>query len=80
MELEVAAVDLLDVRGAPKVFEVNASPALLEMEQATGVDLAASIIARAEVLVAGSSRSRPRAKTDGGAVATSVASSRPSAK
>jgi ribosomal protein S6--L-glutamate ligase len=52
MKLEVAAVDLLDVRGSPKVFEVNASPAIVEMEAATGVNLAARIIERAEGLVA----------------------------
>ncbi len=51
--LEVAAVDLLDVQGQPKVFEVNSSPALPEMEAATGVDLASLIISRAEALVAG---------------------------
>lgn len=48
--LEVAAVDLLDVKGRPKVFEVNSSPALPEMEAATGVDLAGAIIRRAEEL------------------------------
>lgn len=51
--LEVAAVDLLDVKGHPKVFEVNSSPALPEMETATGVDLATLIIQRAEALVEG---------------------------
>jgi ribosomal protein S6--L-glutamate ligase len=51
--LEVAAVDMLDVQGQPKVFEVNSSPALPEMEAATGMDLAALIIERAEALVAG---------------------------
>jgi ribosomal protein S6--L-glutamate ligase len=51
--LEVAAVDLLDVEGQPKVFEVNSSPALPEMEVATGMDLATLIITRAEELVAG---------------------------
>lgn len=50
--LEVAAVDLLDVKGQPKVFEVNSSPALPEMEAATGMDLATPIIERAEELVA----------------------------
>lgn len=48
--LEIAAIDLLDVQGALKVFEVNASPALADMEAATGVDIADRIIARAEVL------------------------------
>jgi ribosomal protein S6--L-glutamate ligase len=51
--LEVAAVDMLDVQGQPKVFEVNSSPALPEMEAATGMNLADLIIARAEALVAG---------------------------
>jgi len=48
--LEVAAVDLLDVQGVPKVFEVHSSPAVAEMEDATGVDLATPIILRAEDL------------------------------
>jgi ribosomal protein S6--L-glutamate ligase len=51
--LEVAAVDLLDVKGKPKVFEVNSSPALPDMEDVTGMDLATPIIERAEQLVAG---------------------------
>lgn len=50
--LEVAGVDLIDVRGQPKVFEVNSSPALAEMERATGLDLAQKIISRVEALVA----------------------------
>ncbi|HSP80971.1 MAG TPA: RimK family alpha-L-glutamate ligase, partial [Myxococcaceae bacterium] len=54
--LEVAAVDLLDVQGRPKVFEVNSSPALPEMEAATGLDLAGLIIERSEVLAAGGPR------------------------
>ncbi len=53
--LEVCAVDLLELKkSTPKVFEVNASPALPEMERATGVDLAAAIIARAEEVARGS--------------------------
>jgi ribosomal protein S6--L-glutamate ligase len=51
--LEVCAVDLLEVRkGPPRVFEVNASPSLSEMEAATGVDLATAIIEHAEALAA----------------------------
>jgi ribosomal protein S6--L-glutamate ligase len=50
MGLEVAAVDLLDVKGSPRVFEVNASPAITRLEQATGVDIAGRIIDRAEAL------------------------------
>jgi ribosomal protein S6--L-glutamate ligase len=63
--LEVAAVDMLDVEGAPKVFEVNASPALAEMEAATGVDLAGRIIERAEVLVR-QARAAPAGKKGSG--------------
>lgn len=51
VQLEVAAIDMLDVRGSPKVFEVNASPAIAEMEDATGMDLASRIIERAEAIV-----------------------------
>lgn len=51
MGLEVAAVDLLDVASGPRVFEVNSSPALTEMEEATGVDIAGRIVERAETLV-----------------------------
>ena len=46
--LEVAAVDMLDVHGHPKVFEVHSSPGLAEMEKAVGVDLATPIVVRAE--------------------------------
>jgi ribosomal protein S6--L-glutamate ligase len=53
--LEVAAVDLLDLHGSAKVFEVNSSPALLHMETATGLDLATRLIERAEQLVIPSS-------------------------
>lgn len=48
--LEVAAVDLLDVKGRPKVFEVNSSPALADLEEATGCNIADKVIARAEEL------------------------------
>jgi ribosomal protein S6--L-glutamate ligase len=51
-ELEVCAVDLLELGNSkpPRIFEVNASPSLPEMEAATGVDLATAIISRAEVM------------------------------
>ena len=49
-ELEICAVDMLDVKGGPKVFEINSSPMITEMEKATGVDLATAIIVRAEQL------------------------------
>jgi ribosomal protein S6--L-glutamate ligase len=51
--LEVCAVDLLDVKGRPLVFEVNSSPGIREAEEACGVDVAAAIVARAEELVPG---------------------------
>ncbi|HZX96435.1 MAG TPA: RimK family alpha-L-glutamate ligase [Myxococcales bacterium] len=51
--LEVAAVDLLEARTGPMVFDVNSSPGLKGLERATGKDLAAPIIARAEVLAGG---------------------------
>ena len=60
-ELEICAVDMLDGKGGPKVFEINSSPTITEMETATGVDLASAIIARAEQLLA---RQRLRAVND----------------
>jgi ribosomal protein S6--L-glutamate ligase len=50
--LEVCAVDLLELAGGAKIFEVNPSPELPGMEAATGVDLATPIIMRAEALAA----------------------------
>ncbi|MBX5480907.1 MAG: RimK family alpha-L-glutamate ligase [Myxococcaceae bacterium] len=74
MGLEVAAVDLLDVRGTPKVFEVNASPAIAPMEAATGVDLATPIIERAEALVA--QRGKGGSRRRSGSASKVVASAR----
>lgn len=45
--LEVAAVDMLERGGRPKVFEVDVSPPLLGLERATGLDLAGTIVDRA---------------------------------
>lgn len=42
--LEVAAVDMIDRGGVPKVFEVDVSPPLLPLERATGLDLAGTIV------------------------------------
>ena len=53
--LEVAAVDMLDVQGRLKVFEVHSSPGLAEMEKAVGEDLATPVVVRAEQLA----RERP---------------------
>lgn len=49
--LEVAAVDMLDDEGGPKVFEVNSSPSLPELEAATGKDLAGLVVEHALELV-----------------------------
>lgn len=50
LELEVCAVDLLELKSGAEArpFEINASPALPEMEQATGVNLARAIVQHAE--------------------------------
>lgn len=48
--LEVAGVDLLEARSGPKVMEINSSPGLEGVERATGVDVAAAIVARARTL------------------------------
>lgn len=58
LQLEVCAVDMLDVKGSPRVFEVNSSPSIREAEAACGVDVAARIVDRA-VAVAGVSRGAP---------------------
>jgi ribosomal protein S6--L-glutamate ligase len=55
--LEVCAVDMLEVKGGPRVFEVNCSPGIREAEEACGVDVAAAIVERAALLAAGR---RPR--------------------
>ncbi len=51
--LTVCAVDMLDVKGGPLVFEVNATPSIREAEQACGVDVAGRIVACAEALAGG---------------------------
>ncbi len=67
MRLEVCAVDMLDVRGTPLVFEVNSSPSIREAETACGIDAAARIVDRAfAVAEAGRPRRRPAAAPAGG--------------
>jgi ribosomal protein S6--L-glutamate ligase len=63
LRLEVCAVDMLDVKGGPRVFEVNSSPSIQEAEIACGVDAAGRIVERAEALARGATpaRRRPRA-------------------
>jgi ribosomal protein S6--L-glutamate ligase len=62
--LEVCAVDLLDLRGKPLVFDVNASPGIREAEAACGVDVAGRIVERAVALARRPARrpATPRAR------------------
>lgn len=46
--LEVAAIDMVDLKDGPRIFEVNASPGLKDLEVATKRDLAGEIVALAE--------------------------------
>ncbi len=62
MHLEVCAVDMLDVKGRPRVFEVNSSPSIREAEGACGVDVAAKIVDRAVALAEEASATRRRAR------------------
>jgi len=48
MGLTVAGVDLLQTEEGPKILEVNSSPGLEGIEEATGTDLAARIIEKLE--------------------------------
>jgi ribosomal protein S6--L-glutamate ligase len=50
MGLEIAGVDMLRTPRGPVVLEVNASPGLEGIEEATGVDVAKAIVSRAERL------------------------------
>jgi ribosomal protein S6--L-glutamate ligase len=60
--LEVAAIDMIDGDGGPKVFEVNSSPGLREVEHATGVDAARAMVERAaQLALTGKKKKRPAA-------------------
>jgi ribosomal protein S6--L-glutamate ligase len=61
MRLEVCAVDMLDVKGRPRVFEVNSSPSIREAETACGIDLAGRIVERALALAGARPAPRRRA-------------------
>jgi ribosomal protein S6--L-glutamate ligase len=67
LQLEVCAVDMLDVKGGPRVFEVNSSPSIREAETACGVDAAGRIVERAIALAEG--RAAPRRRVRLGAAA-----------
>jgi ribosomal protein S6--L-glutamate ligase len=66
MRLEVCAVDMLDVKGQPRVFEVNSSPSIREAEAACGVDAAARVVDRA-IALADPRAARRRATGSAGA-------------
>jgi ribosomal protein S6--L-glutamate ligase len=59
LRLEVCAVDMLDVKGRPLVFEVNSSPSIREAEAACGVDLAGRIVERAVAVARGRRTAAP---------------------
>jgi ribosomal protein S6--L-glutamate ligase len=69
LRLEVCAVDMLDVKGRPLVFEVNSSPSIREAEAACGVDLAARIVDRAVALAAAGGARAPRGRAPSAPVA-----------
>jgi ribosomal protein S6--L-glutamate ligase len=50
LALDVCAVEMLDVAGGPRVFEVNASPSIGEAEAGGRLDVAAGIVACAVAL------------------------------
>jgi ribosomal protein S6--L-glutamate ligase len=54
--LDVAGVDLLESNDGPKVVELNSSPGFEGLERATGVDIAAEIIAFAARVAEGARR------------------------
>jgi len=58
LQLEVCAVDMLDVKDGPRVFEVNSSPSIREAEAACGVDVAGRIVDRAVTLAGVGRRAR----------------------
>ena len=51
--LDVAGIDLLPAKGGPLVLEVNGSPGLAGIEDATGVDVSALVVRFLESLVPG---------------------------
>ncbi len=81
--LEVAAIDLLALKsGETQVFEVNSSPGLREMEEATGDDLATLVIEHAAQLARNRRRlvalaRAERTKRNAGRLAANTRSMRP---
>ncbi len=48
MGLEVAGVDVLEGKRGPRILEINSSPGIEGIERATGIDVAAAIVAHIE--------------------------------
>jgi ribosomal protein S6--L-glutamate ligase len=61
LQLQVCAVDILDVSGGAHVFEVNASPSIREAETVCGVDVAGRIADLAATLAKGAGAGTRRA-------------------
>lgn len=59
--LEVCGVDMFETASGPIVIEVNSSPGLEGIEQATGADIGRVIVERAEKMAAGARRGSRRA-------------------
>jgi ribosomal protein S6--L-glutamate ligase len=63
LQLEICAVDMLEVDGGPHVFEVNSSPSIREAEEVCGVDVAGRIVERAVALGGATPPRRKRKST-----------------
>lgn len=59
LDLQACAVDMLDVTGGPRVFEVNGSPSIRDAEAACGVDVARLVVERAVALAGGRAPTAP---------------------
>lgn len=59
MGLEVSGVDLLEGKRGPRILEINSSPGIEGIERATGIDVAAAIVAHAERFARRTRRGKP---------------------
>ncbi len=60
LDLGVAGVDMLQSKRGPLILEVNSSPGLEGIEQATNIDIAAKIIEYTEKLVLKKKKAKPK--------------------
>ena len=49
--LEIAGVDVLEGHEGPVILEVNSSPGILGMEDATGIDIAGAVVEHLEKVI-----------------------------